>query len=140
MGNWRRVQIIGTCDESDVRPLRVALDPGRDYSNFHPLVCGGICGLPNWAKPEIAVVGNLAERGYDADSVAETLTDLAKTAPSLRVKVHCGSDYEDAPCTATVTLGEDGVAIVGPPEVEAIPDLDEGQMHRNMLAQLSQHR
>lgn len=49
MGNWRRVEIVGTCDQSDVEPLRQALDPGRNYENFHCLVSGGLCGLKNWA-------------------------------------------------------------------------------------------
>ncbi len=105
MGNWRTVTITGTCDQEHVAALRKALDPGRDYSNFHPLVCGGIAGLPNWAATSFNVTGNLAERGYDAEDVAETFTEkLLPVAPSLTCKVHVGDNNEAANCIATVKV------------------------------------
>ena len=135
MGNWTRVKIEGTCSAKDVPALGEALDPGKDWENFHCLVCGGICGLPNWASSQIDVVGNLAERDYNAESVAETLIELMKIAPTLSVKVHVGGDYESDECVATVTANN-GTAKVGEPEVTKIPELDAEVMQSNMLAQL----
>lgn len=138
MGNWRTVQIVGTCAAAEVPALGRALNPGPDYRNFHCLVNGGLFGLPNWAAEQISVIGNLAERGYDPDAVARTLTKLAAVAPSLAVKVHCGGDYEAAECVATVTLAG-GVATMGPPEIAAIPDIDEDQVEAQMVHHLTRH-
>lgn len=135
MGNWRRVRIVGTCGAEDIDNLRRALDPGRDYANFHPLVCGGVCGLPNWAGSVIDVTGNLAERGYDEEAVLETLETLSKTAPSLAVKVHMGGDNETDECVATVVLA-DGAANVEEPEIDGIPSITDTQMQAGLMSQL----
>lgn len=135
MGNWRRVQIIGSCALEDVNALAKALDPGKNYENFHCLVNGGIAGLPLWASENIDAIGNLAERDYSANDVAEQLESLAKAAPSLAVKVHCGGDYEVPNCVATVTLCS-GKATVGDAEIEMIPECPQGQMESNFLLQL----
>lgn len=135
MGNWRRVQIIGSCALGDVSALIKALDPGKDYENFHCLVNGGIAGLPQWASENIDAIGNLAERGYSVDDVAEQLEALAKVAPSLAVKVHCGGDYEVPDCVATVILDK-GNAAVGDAEIEMIPETPKGQIESNFLQQL----
>jgi hypothetical protein len=79
--------------------------------------------------------GNLAERDYSVASVAETLESLARAAPSLVVKIHCGGDYEDAACIATITL-ENGRVTVGPPEVDSVGELDENLMLENVRTQL----
>ena len=136
MGIWKRAMVVGTCATNDVAALKKALTyDKRTLEGFHPLVCGGICGLPNWAAENIMAVGNLAERGYDADSVAETLEDIAKTVPSLRVKVHVGKDGEVSDCEATVTLA-DGKATVGPAEVATLPEIDKSQMKSSLLREL----
>ena len=135
MGNWTRVMVEGTCPEKDVSALERALDPGHSYENFHPLVCGGISGLPNWASTNFLVVGNLAERDYTPKSVAQTLEGLAKTIPEFEAKVHMGGDYEADECVATVTL-KDKKATIGPPEREAIPQQSAGQVHGNFLMAL----
>lgn len=136
MGNWTTVNIVGTCDAQDIEALKVALTMKDDYSNFHCLInSGGICGLPDWAREKIDVVGNLAERDYGADSVRGTLEEIAKTAPSLSVKVHVGGDYEDKKCVATVVL-RDGKALVEDPEIEEIRDIEPMQMHGTMLTAL----
>lgn len=136
MGNWTTVNIVGTCAESEVAELRKALDPGRDYRNFHCLVCGGICGLPNWAGTNINATGNLAERGYNAESVREQLEVLAMVAPSLAVKVHVGGENESSECVATVTLAN-MVATVGPPEVASITKPSDEQLRAMAFKQLA---
>jgi hypothetical protein len=136
MGNWRTVQIIGACGAADVPALKRAISVAPDYSNFHPLLGGlGLAGLPVWAAEAINAVGNLAERGYDVDDVANTLRDLAMQVPSLAVKVHCGGDYESRACIATVTLAA-GAVSVGPAEIAELPDIPPGQIEANFFAQL----
>lgn len=135
MGNWRRVQIIGTCDWREVPKLRQAIMMPRDYLRLHCLMNGGLAGLPLWAGQDINAIGNLAERDYTPQDVADTLVELVRIAPSLTVKVHCGADYEASQCIATVTLA-DGAATVGEAEIEEIPDIPEGQMKVSFLAQL----
>jgi hypothetical protein len=110
-------------------------DP-QTFENFHCLCNGGMAGLPMWAMENISVVGNLAERGYGEESVAETLEDIAKTVPDLAVKVHLGGDYETSECVATIAL-ENGKASVGPPEREKIPDTPEAQMTGHLVNQLN---
>lgn len=136
MGNWHRAQIIGTCPADQVEALRAALDPGRNYENFHALVCGGLAGLPNWANETFSVVGNLAERELDAESVQEALEDLFGVAPGIECKVHIGGDYESSECVATVTA-TNGDALVGDPEIETIPDVPDHQMRSSLLSQLA---
>lgn len=136
MGNWRTVRVVGTCDPRQVRALSQRVNVGLDYSNFGPLSnAGGICGLGAWPAPEIDRVGNLAERDYSPDAVADHLRELADVAPSLAVRVHCGGDYEDAGCVATVTLA-DGVVTVGPPEVTDVGSVSAAQMRENLSTQL----
>lgn len=109
-----------------------------DFDTFHCLMNGGICGLPNWAAEQIDVVGNLAERNYGPDAVAAALTTLKTVAPSLRVKVHCGGDYEDPDCVATVTLAD--TASVGPPEVTYVGAISHRQLLENTQAHINMAR
>ena len=124
MGNWRRVKIEGTCDREHVEALREALTLRDDLDNFHCLIhtCG-IFGLPNWAALKIAAVGNLAERGYDEDSIAATLQELSTVAPSLKVCVHVGGDNEADDCVATVVLAEGAAEIIGP-QIDTLPAVE----------------
>jgi hypothetical protein len=82
----------------------------------------------------INFTGNLGERGYGPESVAEELERIAAVCPSLKVKVHCGGDYETLDCVATVSL-ESGKAKVGDPEVQTIGPIPDGQMMQGFLAQ-----
>lgn len=136
MGNWRRVQIVGTCDRGDVLALRDALNYGNDFDKFHCLCNGGMCGLPNWAGENINAVGNLAERGYTPQDVADQLLKLITVAPSLNVKVHCGADYEGEKCINTVVASRTPMAAVLEPEIAVIPEAPVSQLHDNMMAQL----
>ncbi len=137
MGNWRTVQIVGTCNGVDVPKLRAAIRwDSKSMQGFHCLMyTGGICGLGNWAAEKISAISNLAERDYSVKAVAKTLGELAKKAPSLKVKIHCGDDNESKKCIATITL-EDGKATVGKPEIKKSPEIPKGQMALNLRRQL----
>lgn len=141
MGNWRTANVVGTCDRSEIRELEQAIQWRRDDRNqeLHCLMGGGVCGLPNFAKPSFDVVGNLFERGYDEDSVKRALELLTKVAPSLECKVHLGGDYESKEVVFTITL-EGGVATVGPPEQAEISEISETQMQQNLIQQLMRPR
>lgn len=138
MGDWRRVQIIGTCDAAEVAALARAIrfDLNDRNQEFYCLTStGGIAGLPLWPAEHISAVGNLAERDYDEDDVRRDLNRLAKIAPSLSVKVHVGGADEEDECVATVVLEDEVASIIGP-EINDIPDIDYEQMRANFLRQM----
>ena len=102
MGNWRTVNITGTMTAADASALRARLaytyergDPGMD--NFGPLSFSiespGLCGLGDWPAGQVSRCGNLAERDYSPEDVAEELRKLVHIAPSMLLKVHCGGDW-----------------------------------------------
>lgn len=134
MGNWRTVNIAGSVEPADVPALRARLTydlHGGDFRSFGPLSFDpstpGLAGLGDWVSPQISACGNLAERDYSVADVATVLAELATLAPSLRLKVHCGGDWESTTCVATITVGSGGVA-VGPPEVAEVAAAGEGQV------------
>lgn len=144
MGNWRSVELVGTCDPDEVEALHRAClhdweGVGReDEDSWHALSYGvkpSLCGLHGWPAEEIHAWGNLAERDFGVESVREALERLARAAPSLHLKVHCGGDYEDKTCIATVTL-EGGKAITGPPEIQKVREKSDGDITLNLLKAL----
>lgn len=126
MGNWRTVTITGSIDAADVPAARAFVELGDrpvDWDRFHCLCWTGpsLCGLGRWIPKDggqIDAVGNLAERDYGVEEVAETLRNLVAVAPSLDVKVHCGGDWENTTCVATVTAREGQVTISDPEVAE----------------------
>lgn len=141
MGNWRTVNITGSIDEAEVPLLRERLgysigtssgDPG--WEHFGPLSFNrdspSLCGLNNWVRPVVFACGNLAERDYGVKAVAETLRELLAIAPSMRLKVHCGGDWESETCIATITVAN-GTVETGPPEVERVAPVSDGQAAGN---------
>lgn len=147
MGNWRRVQIIGRVgDPTDGMNLHRLLsydyrDPHYDWDLFGPLVhTGGLVGLPNFGRrAEFAVAGNLAERDYDVESVADHLRKLVAACPSLECMIHVGDENEADTVEATVTA-KDGVVEVVAPMATSIPDISEDQVRDNFMEQLSRGR
>lgn len=136
MGNWMTVNVMGSCNSGEVSALKEALEPGDDYKNFHCLCnTGGLCGLGNWAAEEISAIGNLAERDYTIDSVVEELEKLSQIVPSLKVKIHCGGDYESKNCVATV-ICENGKVSKREPEIEKLMAIPGGQIKGNLLGAL----
>lgn len=121
MGNWRTVEIEGSIAPEDLDVARVFVNTGEDWDRFHPLCNYGpsLCGLGGWIGETINAVGNLSERGYSVEDVAFTLRRMAALVPSMRLKVHCGGDYESTGCVATITVA-DGVVKIGPPEVVTV--------------------
>ena len=67
MGDWKAVQIEGTCGTEDVNALRRYLGVGFEDERWGPLHNGGMAGLPNWAAEKISACGNLGERGFSID-------------------------------------------------------------------------
>ena len=132
MGNWKRVEIIGTCDPSEVNALRAVVCV--DFTDDRwTCISGssGICGLPRWPNAQIRAVGNLGERDYSAASVADALNHYLRSAPSLDVRVHVGGDYESDECIATVRIDE-GRYKVCKAEKETIPEIDPKQIEFNL--------
>lgn len=82
---------------------------------------------------ESTAVGNCAEGDFSVEDVAEALRIVQQAAPSLRVKVHCGGDYEDKTCVATINVTETGVS-VDPPEVSEIPEISQAQIMGRLFA------
>ena len=125
MGNWCTVSLRGTLAAEHVDAVREFVTAKDDWSNFHCLTgsLAGLCGLGMWPAEEIHADGNLAERNYNADDVAEVLREIVKIAPSLDLKVHVGGEYESEECVATVTA-KDGDVTVGPPEVAQVSGVD----------------
>lgn len=137
MGNWRTVRIIGKVAQSEVKALKEACTPNEKHENYHCLsIEEGLCGLGDWVDEEMDVGGNLAERNFDVEDVASVLEELVKAAPSMSLKVHCGGDYEDTKCVATITVRDNKVEI-GEPEVEfvvgASKDEMTGRLYKAML-------
>lgn len=142
MGDWRRAKIIGTCGAEDVHAARQHVEINMrvgnavDWDRFGALSSvGGLAGLPVWPAEVIDAMGNLAERGYDEESVQEYLEELALIAPSLRCCVHLGKAYESSECEATIELGANGVAIL-PPQVEQVAEASVEQMQGNFRRQM----
>lgn len=123
MGDWMTVTIEGRIDAADVPAARAVIETGEDWDKFHCLTyIPSLGGLGRWIPDgggDIWGVGNLSERNYDADDVAEVLRQLVEAAPSLDLKVHCGGPYESKQCVATVTAHKGVVEIVDP-QVETV--------------------
>lgn len=142
MGNWRTVRIEGTCAAEDIPRLNRQLTYDYGSSDNPPLSCLGwgsapsMCGLNRWPAETINIVGNLHERDYEVEDVADELRKLVEVAPSLRVFIDCGGDYESTDCVATVAVSEDGTVGVLPPRVAILPEIPEGQMLANMVQAL----
>lgn len=53
-------------------------------------------------------------------------------APSLSLTVHCGGDYEDIRCVATVTVAA-GVVTVDEPECATVAGISEDLVRRRLI-------
>lgn len=140
MGNWRTVTMIGSVPEAEAPKLRdavlydyMATEP--DYDKDGPLAFspkGSLCGIHEWVAPEINAGGNLSERDYSPEDVADHLRRIVTVAPGLDLKVHCGDDWESETCIATITVHA-GEVTVGPPEVENVTGVAPGEAGARML-------
>ena len=140
MGNWRTVSIEGSIAPEHVAALKAALrwdmddldaEPGPGPLSFYP----SLGGLGPWPAPEVKAGGNLFERDYSVESVAEHIRHVVlPAAPSAALKVHCDDDWEDTTCIATITVA-DGQVTVGDPEVETVSGVGSAQFQER-LAQI----
>jgi hypothetical protein len=145
MGNWRTVNVVGTMSQGDADGLRRVLERGDDpfYRYWgKPFAClsfcsarPGLAGLGDWPAAEVSRCGNLAERDYSVEDVAEALRDLVRLAPSMLLLVHCGGDWESDVCVATIHVGE-GLVAIGTPMVEKVIGPSESQMLGNLATNL----
>lgn len=118
MGNWRTVNLHGTLDPTEVGAVRAHLTDHSDY--FGALsITQSLAGLGDWPAPQIDVAGNLAERNYSVRDVADALRQIVALAPSARLRVHCGDDWESLIPIATITAA-DGQVSIGPPAIPAL--------------------
>lgn len=126
MGNWRKIYITGTCPKEEVellreritykypdfrKPMEVTLNEERTYVSGPLLYSAGVCGLPLWPAEEIQAIGNCFERDYSVEDIAEHLKRLIGASPGLKLKIHCGGEYESSECVATVMVLHQHVSI-----------------------------
>lgn len=127
MGNWRTVTIIGSVPADEVAPLREAvlfdyMADDVDWDMHGPLCFtkrGSLFGLHEWVARGVSASGNLVERDYSVEDVAEHLRKLVAVAPGMSLKVHCGDDWEEERCIATITV-DAGQVSIGEPEIDAV--------------------
>lgn len=126
MGNWMTVNIVGTIAPDDLPAAKAFVNTGGDHNRHNPLCNYGfsVCGLDDWTAEQVQACGNLSDRDYTVEDVAEALRLMVVVVPSLALKVHCGGDYESEDCIATVTVA-DGVVSVGPADVPKVGGLRE---------------
>ena len=139
MGNWRMVNIIGTVSKGEVEALRDACTIKTNYEDFHCLsIVNNLMGLGNWVGTVINAHGNLAERNYSVEDIAMQLEELVKISPTLTLKVHCGGDYEDSTCIATINVIDGDVYIDGP-EIRSISGLTKSELEERLSHILAKH-
>lgn len=122
MGNWRTVNITGSIDPSEVAELvdYLTWDQRSDPHRLGPLtISPAIFTLDTWPAPEVNAHGNLFERDYTPQDVADQLHTLTGVAPSMDLVVHCGGEHEDLTCVATITV-KAGRVKLWPPQVKTV--------------------
>jgi hypothetical protein len=121
--------------------LGYSYEPGDEaMDHFGPLSFSldspGLAGLGDWPAETVSRCGNLAERDYSVEDVAEELRKLVHLAPSMLLRVHCGGEYESDECVATISVGE-GLVAAGKPERETVEGPSEAQMLGNFARNLA---
>lgn len=135
MGNWTTVNIEGSCPKDEVAALRSYVNAyqNKDYDNFHCLSnTGGLCGLGDWANEGISATGNLAERDFDYQDVAETLRIIGQKCPNADIKIHVGGEYESLECVKTVHLSS-GEVVIKDPERPTLSPINQAQIAGNLF-------
>lgn len=143
MGDWMTVNIYGHIDPEDVPAAHRFIDPPDMWADgaFHCLInTGGLAGLGLWIPASggpFSAFGNLAERNYSVQDVADTVTELARVAPSLALKIMCGGPYESLDCVATILAGGGMPTMITGPEVERLEPIPDAQMTANLIRALT---
>ena len=141
MGNWKRAHLIGKVDPNEVPILRAACDIRSDryydrhhilsYNSFKPT----LCGLNGWVQEEIDIIGNIGEKDPHIEDIVAKFKDLVRVAPSLKLRMHVGGNYEAKEVTHTIIV-YNGEVTVGPPEMKEIKEIPESQMMGNFRTTL----
>lgn len=137
MGNWRTVRIIGTMPADQVDALQRALcidwrAIGEEWPEFKPLCYSripSVFGVGAWPAAKINAFGNLSERDFSVQAIADHAGELLAIAPGLAIKIHCGGEWETRECVATITVDQNG-AQVGRPEISELPEFTEADIKR----------
>lgn len=136
MGNWTTVNIIGTCPADELPKLHQFVNAYKDNDNWDMFHClcntGGLAGLGDWTGTTINAKGNLAERDYSYDSVAEELQKIGQMCPTADIKVHVGGDHETLTCIKTVHL-QNGTVEIKEPEIHQLEDMSHEQFRANFF-------
>jgi len=125
VGNWRTVDIVGTIPASQLEQVRHFVNTGKDWGRFHCLSYYGpsLGGLNDWVRENVNVTGNLSERDYDVMDVAEVLGQIVEIAPGVELTVHCGGEWEDRICIASIVASKGEVTVHRfPPLRETVGD------------------
>lgn len=135
MGNWRRVQIIGTCKKDEVYLLRKAISVAAP---FHCLsYTQVICGLGDWAKENINVVGNLAERDYQPVDIITALHKyIVLKVPSLELIIRIGGGYESDSCVGVIKVKNEIIEYLSP-DINKMPEISKDHIRKNMYRAMS---
>ena len=140
MGNWRTVHVTGTCAAAEVPTLRDALAAKNSagdyvYDKWGPLaISEGLCALGDWPAERISRTGNLFERDYSPEDVADHLRKVCHLAPSLSLKVECGGEWESEDIVAVVICEAGEVRVE--PATGRLPLIPPEQMMGNLLKAL----
>lgn len=139
MGNWTTVNIEGTCPYNELSNLKEFVNSYAYTDNFQKFHClcntKGLSGIGDWAKENIQAVGNLAERDYGAEDVAQELTKIGELCPNADIKIHIGGDYESLDCVNTVHL-QKGKVEINPPDKKKLSEISGDQFKKNLLKAL----
>ena len=131
MGDWRIIQITGTCAQRHIKILdsRIRCPDSahtpRDSERWNDFVEGPLSMHPkgnhlpgsryvDWVRKTIDYCGLCFERNYTLDDIEHFLWKLAGIAPSLCLKVHCGGDFQNPECIATFHLIDGHVSRLKP--------------------------
>lgn len=145
MGNWTTVNITGTCNKKDLPALKKAVNSYNDSKLLHKYGLGdwelfnclsntgGLCGLGDWTGETIYAIGNLAERDFTTNDIAEQLEKLVEIAPSLNLKIHVGGDYESLDCISTIEC-KDGQVNILEPEISTILEIPQEQIQNKFIS------
>lgn len=130
MGNWRTVNMTGTIDPAEAAELvdYLTWDQNTDPHGLGPLtISSAIFALGRWPAAAVDAHGNLFERDYTPQDVADQLHLLTGVAPSMDLVVHCGGEYEDLECVATITV-KGGRVKLWPPQVKTVQGMTKDEI------------
>jgi len=139
MGNWRTVHIVGTIPKEDLSAMRAYFVINEFTINHWNclMITDGLFGLGMWINEEVNAVGNLSERDYTPKNVLEVLEYIGKHWPKVSLKVHCGGEWEDKKCIATVVLNKGKAYFTSKPEIKEIGEIPQEKINKRLFLHLT---